>query len=323
MRPPKPPYTAETHSPERLPQRKTVTIVAGFRTEQGVVLCADTEETVGGLSKRNVPKLRFEPSAFAEAERVLGGQNTDLAVAFCGATSNGPFVDEIVDRAWEEVQSATNLGEACDLIKQSIKHSFREFGQIYQPGYLPEAELIYGVKMDGYSRLFYSLGPAVNEKKECATGGIGAYMADFVTSRMYRHTLKLRQCIILAAYVLFQAKEHVSGCGGESHIAVLRNDDTSGIVEARHVEMITRLVQEADSEVSDILMRYANLGLAKEEFLRSSQALLQRLADTREHERKALNEWNEMWERLFQVRLRDDLGLPARNNKQDSEPHGS
>jgi 20S proteasome alpha/beta subunit len=33
-----------------------MTIIAGFKCHEGLVLCADTQETVGNVSKRNVPK---------------------------------------------------------------------------------------------------------------------------------------------------------------------------------------------------------------------------------------------------------------------------
>ena len=45
--------------PSRPPRRKAVTIIAGFRSDEGIVICADTQETVEG-TKRNVPKLRYE-----------------------------------------------------------------------------------------------------------------------------------------------------------------------------------------------------------------------------------------------------------------------
>jgi len=32
--------------PERLPERKAVTIIAGFKCSDGIVVCADTQETV-------------------------------------------------------------------------------------------------------------------------------------------------------------------------------------------------------------------------------------------------------------------------------------
>src|SRR6266404_5629863 len=65
---------------------EAVTIIAGFKGYDGIVLCADTQETVQGF-KRKVPKLRVEPAK-------VGG---DLAVAFCGA-GHGPFIDKVVDR---------------------------------------------------------------------------------------------------------------------------------------------------------------------------------------------------------------------------------
>jgi hypothetical protein len=55
-------------------------------------------------------------------------------------------------------------------------------------------------------------------------------ITDFLAARMKPTMLDLHQCVILAAYILFQAKEHVDGCGGESQIAVLRHKGKSGLV---------------------------------------------------------------------------------------------
>src|SRR5487761_187392 len=110
----------------RLIERAAVTIIAGFKGYDGIVLCADTQETIAGF-KRKVPKLRVEP----------GKHGADLAVAFCGA-GHGPFIDKVVNLAWRDVQTATSLDDACYEIEKSIKATHREFGRIYQPGSLPE-----------------------------------------------------------------------------------------------------------------------------------------------------------------------------------------
>ena len=44
----------------RLPERRTVTIIAGFRSTLGVVLCSDTQETIE-FAKRHVAKLKVYP----------------------------------------------------------------------------------------------------------------------------------------------------------------------------------------------------------------------------------------------------------------------
>jgi hypothetical protein len=96
------------------PEREAVTIVAGFKSGDGVVLCADTQETAGNLAKRNVPKLRFEPSSsYAILQRILSGEKDEgLAVAFCGATDNGPFLDMLIDEAWKATKESTHFGSA-------------------------------------------------------------------------------------------------------------------------------------------------------------------------------------------------------------------
>jgi hypothetical protein len=91
---------------------------------------------------------------------------------------------------------------------------------------------------------------------------------------MYRGSLDLGQLLILAAYVLFQTKEHVDGCGGESHIAVLRNAGNSGKVEESLISEITKLLESADGEMGRILLASANLSLGKKEFYRESRHAL-------------------------------------------------
>jgi hypothetical protein len=53
-----------------------MTIIAGFRCQDGIVVCADTQETFGS-AKRNVPKLVFShgPTLSAEQDRMI---NHDL-----------------------------------------------------------------------------------------------------------------------------------------------------------------------------------------------------------------------------------------------------
>jgi hypothetical protein len=286
-----------------------VTIIAGFKSSEGIVVCADTQETVGELLKRNVPKLRFEPSGRMDrAKHALAA--SDMAVAFCGSSENGPFIDKIVDRAWHAAKKTTSLDEACEEIERSIKATYKEFGKIYQAGYCPTAELIYGVKRNSKSKLFHASGSIVNETQGYSSGGIGMYMADFLASRMYRDHLTIRQCVILAAYILFQAKEHIEGCGGHSMIAVLRNDDTSGVIGLRHTETFTNLVQNVDHEIGSILLKYADLEIKEDQFKEAVTKLFDRLITLRGYEEKELVSENAFWEGLSGGTIvSDDLGL--------------
>jgi 20S proteasome alpha/beta subunit len=310
------------------PRRNAVTIVAGFKSHEGVVVCADTQETIGQLSKHNVPKLCVEPSEPYFLRATTGGHviDNELAVAFCGATDNGPYLDMVIDKAWHAARDATSLAEACSLIEDSIKGTHREYGGIYQLGFLPTTEIIYGVKMEGDSKLFYAYGPAVTEKDGYVAAGQGVHLANFLASRMHTEYLGLQQCIILAAYILFQTKEHVEGCGGDSQVAALRNQGTSGKIHWENIESITKLLRDSDKELGEILMQYADHKLTKEEFLTKSREALDVLATTREYELKKFQDSKEMFNAMFGWAMHDDLGLPSLegprsvSNDQTDEP---
>jgi 20S proteasome alpha/beta subunit len=246
--------------PERLPERNAVTIIAGFRSEDGVVLCSDTQETIS-VAKRNVAKLKVHPEF--DLFKILGG--TDLMTAFCGA-GYGPFIDLLTRRAWEAAEQCGSVDDAAAEIEKSIKNTHREY-EVYRPyeQYYMNTEVIFGVKMEGVSLLFSAVGPIVNPVDYYA-GGQGHYMADFLASRMYRSHLDLYQCVIIAAYVLLQAKEHVDGCGGASHIAVLRNQGESGLIDQARVDIVTELVGAVDRKFGEAIINASNLWIEKKEF---------------------------------------------------------
>jgi hypothetical protein len=146
-----------------------------------------------------VPKLIFEPTGRLGTTQAL--HTDDLAAAFCGA-GDGPFLDMLVREAWEAAQRGTNLENACARATKAIKQTYREYGEIYQPGSCPIVDLVFGLKMHGNSKLFIANGPVINEKTEYISAGAGFYLADFLSDRMYKPYLPLNACVILAAYVL-------------------------------------------------------------------------------------------------------------------------
>jgi len=313
--PPKPPCLCKP-IPKRL-ERRVVTIVAGFKSHEGIVLCADTQETVGA-SKRNIPKLRFEPSHRADS----GVPEDELAMCFCGAGNNGAFMDEMTDRAWSAACTATSLNQACDVIATSIKQYYREASDLYQTGYCPETELVYGVKMQAESRLFYSLGPAIVEKQTYATGGQGLYLADFIASRSYRDVLDLKPCVILAAYILFEAKEHIDGCGGQSHIAILRNEETSGCVDSRRIEVMTEFFRDAERKVGDLLLLAADLHTGNKVYKSWAVGILDDICRLRAGKTKELKQRDEalfLLRRFLNKADEDEYGLPMPSGSQKSE----
>jgi hypothetical protein len=263
-----------------------VTIVAGFKCKDGIVLCADTQETIQ-IAKTHVPKLRIEPN-----RDFYGGDTpAELMVAFAGA-GEGPFIDKLVSRAWEDAQIGTNIEEVSNDIEKSIKETYKEYGGIYQPGYCPQVTLLYGVKMHDKSLLFRADGPVVNEKDTYDCAGTGLYLSNFVCSRMYRENLTLQQATILAAYVLFQAKEHVEGCGGQSHVAVLKNEGGSGMADDLHG--IDRQIGLIDKNVERTILSAADLTIDETKFSSDLSSFINFMTLTRRMHADEQAQWEAM-----------------------------
>jgi 20S proteasome alpha/beta subunit len=259
---------------ENIPKRKNaLSIVAGFKCPEGIVLCADTQETTG-VAKRSIPKLRFEPSGTPQI-------GEGLAVAFCGAGDNGAFIDRLVQNAWEDAQLGTNAKQVCEIIQNTIESTYKKYKEIYGAGCCPMVDLVYGVKMSNECRLFSASGAVVNERESYDSFGAGQYMADFLKNRMYNRYLNLRQCAILAAYILFQAKEHVDGCGGESHIAILRGNGPSGMISQIKTNALTKLLGISDYHMSTLLLDYADIELPYRSLAEMNQTAIQIIESAR------------------------------------------
>lgn len=284
-----------------------MTIIAGFKAENGIVVCSDTQET-STPSKRDVPKLHFE------ARGIL--TTTPLAVAFCGS-GYGPLIDKLTSESWKAAEPYGTMDDACAAIEETIKNLYKEYWQIFQPGQCPSADLIYGVKTSEGSKLFSANGPIVNERPEYYSSGAGYYMADFLASRMYRAYLTVHQCVILAAYILSQAKEHVDGCGGESHIAVLRSDGADGLVDSTRIEEITGLLKGFDLQCGHLALHAANFSLETPKVETEIKDLREALLFFREEsqERIKRHDASEFENALSRVLghkplPKDELGLP-------------
>lgn len=288
--------------------RRAVTIIAGFKCRDGIVICADSQETVGS-SKRSVPKIQFHKGPFPDFQN-QDFINHDLAVVFAGA-GDGPFIDKVAELAWQPIRKASNIWQASTAIEAVIKDTYKEYGKIYQQGQCPSAELVYGITMGKVSKLFHAYGPIVNEK-EYVSAGIGYYLADFLAGRMYQQHLSTRQCVILAAYILYQAKEHVEGCGGDSQIAVLREEEPSGLVEYKLIEEVTKFLQIADTELGGLLMNSANFAEPEENLGKEFLAAMEAVRMFRDHHKGEVEKHREWWREtpLLGIRVeRDDLGI--------------
>lgn len=275
-----------------------MTIVAGFRFNGGVILCADTQETIDNYSKTWTPKLVVKPTPWYARDSA-----NELMVAFGGA-GDGPFTDKVIERAWRDVKTADSFDEACSEIEKSIKNTHKEYRNLFQPGFLPQVELVYGVKMHGKSTLFKAVGPLVKES-DYAAAGVGQHLANFLTSHLHQRYLPARQAFILATYVLYQCIEHVDGCGGDRHIAALNETGNSRMVDPANINLVVNQLEEVRDAISILLLNAPDISIRPEDFEKDLAAVVEKIRFMRETGQTI----KELWESATQ---------PQKPNQADS-----
>ena len=150
-------------------------------------------------------------------------------------------------------------------------------------------------------------------------------MVDFLKGRMFRRGLNLHQCVILAAYILFQAKEHADGCGGESHIAILRDNGVSGRVATDRITAITSLLELADNAAGRVLLDAADLEKDDAAFRSDLESIVEVMSRIRNAKRKEVAQARETWDAISKILgggseppVLDEFGLPKRLDAQTS-----
>jgi hypothetical protein len=236
-----------------------MTIAAGFLCRDGIVICADTQETYGDLLKINAPKIILKPGNMAASPR---------RAVFAGA-GHGPLIDKLAEVAWATVQalpSSAELEVVAATIEASIKETHEEFGRIFQSGQMPQAELIYGINCSGRMGLYRAIGPIVNPIDNHACIGIGQYLADYITDRMALQMADSAWSELLSIYLLEQAKEYISGCGGESHVVTIRPNGSLVMMDRMDVSLIGNHLKQLDKYTSTVLLSSPDLVLQDDEY---------------------------------------------------------
>jgi hypothetical protein len=231
-----------------------MTVTVGFLCKDGVVLGADSQESYEGSAlKRSVPKLVAFPPP-----NIPG--TPDRRAIFTGA-GDAAFVDKLIDEMWSEIGSAPpSVNEIATEIERRITELYAEYRELYHPGYMPFADITYGIWCGRESGLFHAHGPVVNRigsRFQSAQGGyksagLGSEITDYIQARMKFKPPNVDQASVLARYMLEQAVAHGQGCGGDIRISWLKNDGTAKNVEIdRHT---TRILSWLDHQISQAIL---------------------------------------------------------------------
>jgi hypothetical protein len=222
---PKPPYLRP--NPQRLPKGKRMTIALGIVGTNGIVLAADTEETIPGYMKRSQIKIIVGHHHRHDSQNI--GMEIDpdrpmVAVSGAGESdyldsANAEMVDVIIS------SKKTLIREMKPELQSRLVHFYKDhvipFAQFPDR---PDISLIVAVAALNQAALWTSSRNRLKWCQEYGAVGIGAFYAQTLLNKFYR-PFDAHVCCAIAVYVMRYVKEYVPDCGKETQIVCMRQGE--------------------------------------------------------------------------------------------------
>ena len=253
-----------------------MTLVAGFRCKNGVVICADTQHT-GTYVKFVAPKL------WTDRNRVI------VAGACTDVTYLKMAVDEVIERfenlaRWTESSVKKVISDALAKVYKAIVTAFdiqdRERPQLY---------LMMAVRLDDWKAILIKTSEtAVAIIDDVDFIGAGEEVARLLMSPFYDGDLRVTEMQTIAAYCFRFAKASGSWSGGDTHIGTVFDGNPQ--VRYAHPAYINRDKEIVPghilNQLAPALSAAWNVNVVPEEFEKRLATLVDWLRNLRERQEK-------------------------------------
>jgi hypothetical protein len=278
--------------PERLPRRKNVTIAAGIVCSDGIVMCADSQESYGDF-KWPVKKLSYPRSTFGDTMLVISGAGF------------GPAIDTATQEIFRQLSHSMF---PLDIMLHKIREILREIYEKDLPLHLaaPHTDLDFRLLMalrgeGGGIGLFVSSGPLIKRVDDFEIIGCGDVITRFFAHMSYRQTLLDRPALsmyegtVLAAYLLHLAKSQMTTIGGKSQIITLSWEGDMQFADAWELPHWEKFFAAYQEESQELMLACANPTITEKQF---EAKLKHFVSDTKARKRKLAKErahWDRLW----------------------------
>lgn len=243
--------------PRRLPREKSMTIAAGLLSQEGLVLCSDSQETISGYIKQDKSKVRmvvFRNFAFG----VTGSGTTD-------------YIDTAIATVFDDLPESATVSEICRTLKKNWIGFFDDHlsrWAYYPESERPTVELLIGLSYnDKYLDLFHCSGTIFHRVQSKAIGA-GVLLANNLISQHYSWDLSINELTSIAIYILAKVKKHVDTCGGYTDIIAMRKGRDFAWAKSEDVEELERLLERIDKSANmELTRRISDMHLAHLDWL--------------------------------------------------------
>ncbi len=256
-----------------------MTICAGFKNNFGVILCADSQETVGAM-KFDAPKLVIKPS--------LGEPTDKVRMLFAGA-GDGPFIDKLVDRMWRAALQGPDM--TIDGIVARIEDANIEWHQriwkLYSANDRPQADILFAIHATGLEvHLYKATGPIINEVDNYAFVGCGEDLRAFLAENFRIGTSSIEDDVGASLFILANAKKYVDSCGGDSQLAALMIDGSIQELKRWNASVLSDGFEQIAGDLFYLFSSAIDLSHSSRSFSQTAKDVAKSISKAREELRK-------------------------------------
>ena len=254
-----------------------MTIAAGFKCVDGMILAADTQETVGDYKKRNCAKIIVKPfpnpvPPLKEPRRKSDPRppeppliKPDLIAGFAGA-GHSAFVEKLIEKAWDGISVADSFEARSEALEKAVIYLYERLWPIYPEHMKPDAELLIGLWSPSEFELFKVDGPLVSRVESHAFIGCGFAEANSFADRLDLGNSTIKKASCVALHILKGVKEQVPGCGGDTHLLLMDSKGHAYFENAWKIKWSEDKLRRLEEAVGPLILAIASGEADTDEF---------------------------------------------------------
>lgn len=219
-----------------------MTIAAGFRCSDGIVLCADRQVSVPGALKYFEKKIVVEEAP-----------EWSLAIAVAGDVG---FAREIREKAIETIRSfeeSPTIGQVREVLDDILVRTSRLYMREEDPIQLLMALTLFW----GDADLLKFDGRALHKADDfnlLRTGN--SSLIRFLSDNLYDPAIDMETGISLAAYIVQKAERYIDWCGGAIDIVTIpKTEGVCNWIPAEEAQRRAEKMEGQESLLADLILR--------------------------------------------------------------------
>lgn len=261
-----------------------MTIAAGFRCANGIVLCCDTEYTHGDSHKTYGTKI----ATFVRSE--LG-----FSFALAGAGNQG-FMNKVFEDYADELEERIpeTQAEAIARLESVLKKLYRQ--HIFQIPRWQDAGLDAQFLMafrtpDGEQDFLESSLTLVSKAGQFACIGMGADVGTAIIELSAYPEMKVAEAAIASVHTLERVKITSAYCGGASAVVIQESGGATKEKRFRDISEIENSLRDLQAEITPLMLSWADDSLPEVEYKERLDCIAARAISIRNRFLHERNSW--------------------------------